>query len=87
MADTALRTLRHRSEQLRDKLRSGTHGEVKAAREMLRLSLVELYGLGYWQAQPDQLRDYVRLYRSAEERNASAPPFMSEPGRMVRYIP
>jgi hypothetical protein len=66
MADAALRTLHHRSEQLRKKLRSGTHTEVKAAREMLRLSLVELYALGYWQAQPEKLHDYMRLYRTAE---------------------
>jgi len=87
MADAALRTLHHRSDKLRQKLHSGTHIEVKAAREMLRLSLIELHGLGYWQAKPEQLRDYMRLYRAAERRNAIESPSMSGPGRMARYIP
>jgi len=85
MAEAALSTLRHRSEQLRIKLRSGTQTEVKAAREMVRLSLVELYGLGYWQVHPEQLRDYMRLYRAVEASAVTAPESSSGLGRMARY--
>jgi len=87
MAESTLRTLNHRSEQLRIKLRSGTNTEVNAAREMMRLSLVDLYGLGYWQAHPDALRDYMRLYRAAKEMSANAPLSKSAPDRMARYSP
>lgn len=87
MAEAALRTLHHRSEQLRKKLRSGNDTEVTAAREMVRLSLVELYGLGYWQAHPEALRDYMRLYRAAKEMSANATPSKTAPDRMARYSP
>jgi len=85
MAEAALRTLHHRSDKLRNMLCSGTQTEVKAAREMVRLSLVELYGLGYWQAHPEQLRDYMRLYRKVEASAVTAPESSSELGRMARY--
>ena len=87
MAESTLRTLNHRSDQLRIKLRSGTNTEVNAAREMMRLSLVELYGLGYWHTHPDALRDYMRLYRAATEMSANAPLSKSAPDRMARYSP
>jgi hypothetical protein len=84
MADAALRTLHHRSEQLRNKMRSGTQTEVKAAREMLRLSLVDLYELGHWQSQPNDLQIHMRLYRAAETK-LTAPGSNSVPDRMDRY--
>jgi hypothetical protein len=84
MTDSALRTLEHRSERLRTILRGGTATEIKVAREMLRLSLIELYGLGHWQCQPNDLQNHMRLYRAAE---ATAPPSMSGPDKMARYSP
>jgi hypothetical protein len=80
----ALRTLEHRSERLRAVLSGGTATEISAAREMLRRSLIELYGLGHWQRQPNDLKTHVRLFREAE---ATLPPSMSAPGKMARYSP
>ncbi len=55
MTDSVLRTLEHRSERLRTILRGGTATEIKVAREMLRLSLIELYEFGHSQRQPNDL--------------------------------
>lgn len=84
MTGSALRTLEHRSNRLRIVLRSGTVTEISAAREMLRLSLVELYGLGHWRNQPNDLQTHMRLYRAAE---VTAPLSMSGPDKMARYSP
>lgn len=87
MVQAALRTLLRRSDQFRTTLRSGTHTEVNAARELLRLSLVELHNLGYWQAHPEQLRCYMRLYRAVDAGTLTGLESSSGPDRMARYSP
>lgn len=87
MAIAALAKLRHRSEQLVRKLAFGTRTEVAAARELLRQSLVELHELGYWQREPDEMRRYMRLYRTCSPEQLSVPPSMSAPDKRVRYSP
>lgn len=87
MTIAALAKLQHRSEQLVKKLAFGSRTEVAAARELLRRSLVELYELGYWQEQPDEMRRYMRLYRTCRPERISVPPSSSAPDRMVRYSP
>jgi hypothetical protein len=47
--------LEHRSAQLQTALMKGNSAEIIAAREVLRLSLVELHESGYWRENPDQL--------------------------------
>jgi hypothetical protein len=47
--------LEHRSAQLQTALMKGNSAEIIAARELLRLSLVELHESGYWRENPDQL--------------------------------
>jgi tRNA(Met) C34 N-acetyltransferase TmcA len=84
MTGRALRTLAHRSERLRAALSDGTATEIKAAREMLRLSLIELYGLGHWRNKPNDLQNHMHLFRAAEP---SAQPSKSEPDRTARYSP
>jgi hypothetical protein len=87
MTITALAKLRHRSEHLVKKLAFGTRTEVTAARELLRQSLVELYELGYWQAEPGEMRRYMRLYRTCSPEQISVPPSSSAPDRMGQYSP
>lgn len=87
MAIMALAKLRHRSDQLTVKLAFGTATEVKAARELLRLSLVELYDLGHWREQPEQFKTYMRLYRACSPTGFSAPESMSAPDRRDQCSP
>jgi hypothetical protein len=87
MAIMALAKLRHRSEQLTAKLAFGTATEVKAARELLRLSLIELYELGHWREQPDDFKIYMRLYRACSPTSFSVPESMSAPDRRDRCSP
>ena len=44
-----------RSVHLQTALMKGNSAEIIAARELLRLSLVELHESGYWRENPDQL--------------------------------
>ncbi len=87
MVITALARLRHRSEQLTAKLAFGTAGEIKATRELLRLSLIELYELGHWRKQPEEFKTYMRLYRTCGPNSITAPPSMSAPDRRDRCSP
>jgi hypothetical protein len=87
MVITALARLRHRSEQLTAKLAFGTASEIKATRELLRLSLIELYELGHWREQPEDFKTYMRLYRACGPSSITAPPSMSVPDRTARYTP
>ena len=57
--------MQHRSVQLQTALMRGNSAEIIAARELLRLSLVELHESGYWRENPDQLDFQMRLYRVA----------------------
>ena len=47
--------LEHRSVHLQTALMKGNSAEIIAARELLRMSLVELHESGYWRENPDQL--------------------------------
>jgi hypothetical protein len=87
MAIMALAKLKHRSEQLTSKLAFGCAIEVKTARELLRLSLVELYELGHWREQPQQFKNYMRLYRACSPAGFSAPESMSAPDRTDQCNP
>lgn len=87
MVITALARLRHRSEQLNAKLAFGTASEAKVARELLRLSLVELYELGHWREQPDEFKAYMRLYRACSARSFTVQESMTEPDRRDRCSP
>ena len=87
MVITALARLRHRSEQLTAKLAFGTASEVKTTRELLRLSLVELYELGHWREQPEEFKTYMRLYRACGPSSITAPPSTSAPDKRGRYSP
>jgi hypothetical protein len=86
MVEHLLINLQQRSDRLQRTLNCGTTLEVKSAREMLRLSLVELYAAGHWQKHPGDMQKYMRIYRSAET-CVSAPASSSAPGRMARYSP
>lgn len=87
MVDLALTTLQSRSRHLRLKLEGGTAADIVRAREQLRLSLVELYKLGYWRERPDLFRNYMQLFRSCRclDTNFSERQSKSEPDKMVRY--
>ena len=87
MHNFALAALQTRSRQLRQMLETGQPGQVTAARENLRLSLVELHHLGYWRERPELFRDYMRLFRSCRCLDVSAPPSKSVPDKMARYSP
>ncbi len=87
MVITALARLRHRSEQLTAKLAFGTASEIKAMRELLRLSLIELYELGHWREEPEEFKTYMRLYRACGPSRFTAPPSMSAPDRRDRCSP
>ncbi len=89
MVERAVNTLQSRSSYLRLKLEGGTDSEIAHAREQFRLSLVELYSLGYWREHPDRLRGYMRLFRSCRclDSPVSARPSMTAPDRMARYSP
>ncbi len=87
MVITALARLRHRSEQLTAKLAFGTAGEVNTARELLRLSLVELYQLGHWREQPKEFKTYMRLYRACGPSNFNVQQSKSAPDKRGRYSP
>jgi hypothetical protein len=76
-----------RSQQLETMLMNGNSVQIIAARELLRLSLVELHELGYWRENADQLKDYMRLYRASGPLRFNAPVSMSVPDRTARYIP
>jgi hypothetical protein len=87
MIEAALAALDFRSRDLRIKLERGIAPDIVTAREQFRLSLVELYYLGYWQQRPDLFRNYMRLFRSCRCLDISAPPSRSAPDRTVRYSP
>ncbi len=85
MTISALERLKHRSEQLETLLMKGSNVQIIAARELFRLSLVELYEQGFWQANPAEFQIHMRLYRASGPFRFSAPASMSGPDRMVRY--
>lgn len=87
MVISALARLRHRSAQLNAKLTSGTATELASARELLRLSLVELYEIGHWRQHPDEFRYYMRLFRGHICHDIIALPSMSGLGRTDQHSP
>lgn len=79
--------LMHRSQQLESMLMKGNSVQIIAARELLRLSLVEMHELGYWRENANQFKAYMRLYRASGPLRFNAPVSMSVPDKTVRYIP
>ena len=87
MVISALARLRHRSAQLKAKLTLGTATEVASAREMLRLSLVELYDLGYWREHPDEFRIHMQMFRAKTAMRFSVQPSTSGLGKTDQCSP
>ena len=79
--------LQHRSEQLQALLMKGNSVQIIAARELLRLSLVEMHELGYWREHPDQFQNEMRLYRASAKIMFNPPASMSEPDKRAQYSP
>lgn len=79
--------LKQRSERLETLLMTGCDVQIMAARELFRLSLVELYQQGYWQEHPREFETHMRLYRASGLFRSSALASTSVPDRMVRYSP
>ncbi|MFN3451328.1 MAG: hypothetical protein ACK4ZE_04155 [Sphingorhabdus sp.] len=76
-----------RKQQLESTLSQGNSAQIIAARELLRLSLVEMYELGYWREHPSQFKGYLRLYRAAGTLRFNAPASKSAPDKTAQYIP
>lgn len=87
MTITAHAKLQFRSQQLQTVLLNGTSVQIIAARELLRLSLVELHELGYWREHPDQFKAQMRLYRACAEMRFTRPAYMSALDKKARCIP
>ena len=79
--------LTHRSQQLETLLIKGNNIQIIAARELLRLSLVELYDLGYWRVHPEQFKIHMRLYRASAAMRFNSPASKSAPDKRDQYIP
>ena len=79
--------MQHRSAQLQTALMKGNSAEIIATRELLRLSLEEMHGAGYWRENPDQLQIQMRLYRISAKMMFNPPASMSGPDKKVQYIP
>lgn len=79
--------LKHRSEQLQLLLTKGNSVQIIAARELLRLSLVELHELGYWRDYPDRFQTSMRLYRASATIMFNPPASMSVPDKKGQCIP
>lgn len=87
MTITAHARLQFRSQQLQTVLLNGTSVQIIAARELLRLSLVELHELGFWRDHPDQFQAQMRLYRACAEMRFTPPASKSAPDKKARCIP
>ena len=87
MVISALARLRHGSAQLKAKLTLGTATDVASAREMLRLSLVELYQLGYWREHSDEFRIHIQMFRAKTAMRFSVQQSMSGLDRMDQCSP
>lgn len=83
MTLTARAKLKHRNMQLQAMLSKGTRRQILAARESLRLSMVELNEVGYWRDNPDELNVQLRLYRAAAKMVFS-PASMSGPDKRAQ---
>jgi hypothetical protein len=86
MMITAQARLQFRNQQLQSVLLNGTDVQIIAARELFRVSLVELHELGYWREYPDQFNAQMRLYRACATLRATPLGSMSAPDRKARCI-
>lgn len=77
--------LKHRNEQLQALLIKGNSVQIIAARELLRLSLVEMHELGYWREYPDQFKIHMQLYRASATTTLTQQESMFAPDKKVRY--
>ena len=87
MVISALARLRHRSTQLKARLTLGSATDVASAREMLRLSLVELYELGYWREHPNEFRIHMQMFRAQAATRFNGQPSTSGLGRTDQCSP
>lgn len=87
MTINARAKLTHRSQQLQKLLLSGTSVQIIAARELLRLSLVEMHELGYWRDNTDEFKSQMKLYRTSARMMFSPLEPMSAPDKKVQCIP
>lgn len=79
--------LKHRSDQLQNLMLKGNSVQIIAARESLRLSLVEMHELGYWRDYPEQFRKHMHLYRTSATMMFNPPVSMSGPDKRGQCTP
>lgn len=87
MTIAAYEQLKNRGQKLEALITAGSKVQIMAARELFRLSLVELYEQGFWQQHPSEFKTHIRLYRASGPFRFSAPASTSGPGRMAQYSP
>ncbi len=87
MTIAAYEQLKYRSQKLESLLMTGSKIQIMAARELFRLSLVELYEQGFWQQHPNEFKTHMRLYRASGPFRFSVPASTSVPDRMARHSP
>ena len=87
MSITARAKLAHRSQQLQKLLLNGNTVQIIAARELLRLSLVEMHEIGYWREHPEQFKTEMQLYRASAKVMFSPPASMSALGKRTQCTP
>lgn len=79
--------LTRRSEKLQTHLLTGNNVQIIAARELLRLSIVEMHELGYWREHPDQFKMQMRLYGASAAIRFNERRSRSVPDKKARHIP
>ena len=85
MTNAAYVRLKQRGQQLEIALVNGRTVQIIAARELFRLSLVELYDQGFWRENPAEFKSHMRLYRASGPYGFSAPASTSGPDRTAQY--
>lgn len=87
MTIAAYEQLKRRSQRLEALIRTGSKVQIMAARELFRLSLVELYEQGFWQQHPNEFKTHMRLYRASGPFRFNARASKSVPDKMAQYTP
>lgn len=87
MTIAAYELLKYRSQKLEALVLAGSNVQIIAARELFRLSLVELHEQGFWQQHPNEFKTHMRLYRASGPFRFSVPASKSVPDRMAQYSP
>jgi len=87
MTTAAYEQLKYRSQKLEALIMTGSKVQIMAARELFRLSLVELYEQGFWQQHPNEFNTHMRLYRASGPFRFSPRASKSVPDRRAQYSP